>query len=108
VAIWNTDIETIYVKYISNDVTYGLNLGLYPENYCSALGAHLALRSALPITRDKVTRNDLIALKREALATSRRLDAVDESVKSKPVGRLVGTRLWIGVRPSFANGKIRF
>jgi hypothetical protein len=107
-GVWYTNIETIYIKYVSNDVSYGLNLGLYPENYCAAFGTHMALRAALPITRDKATRNDLVLLNDRMLSQSKRLDAVDESVKRKPTGRLVGSRVGFGSRPQFANGKIRF
>lgn len=107
-GVWYMEIDTVYVRYVSNHSTYGLNLGLYPENYCAALGTHMALRSALPITRDKATRNDLVLLNDRYLASARRLDAVDESVKRKPVGRLVGSRLGFNSRPDFANGKVRF
>lgn len=105
-GVWYTSINEMYVRYVSNDVSYGLNLSLYPENYCSAFGTHMALRAALPITRDKATRNDLVLLNDRLLAKAKRLDAVDESVKRKPVGRLVSTRAGFGRGPVFRNGRI--
>lgn len=107
-STWYMNLQTVYVAYVSNDVSYGLNLGIYPENYAHFVGTRLALRSSLPISRDKFTRNDLISLSKEALATSKKLDAINEPVRTKPPGRLVTSRLGSGRRPYFRGGKISF
>lgn len=106
-GIWYTSVDTIYIRYVSKGEDYGLNLGLYPENYCVALTAEMALRSALPISKDRGTRNDLIRIKTEALAKSRRLDALDERIKRAPPGRWVSSRGRV-TGPHFSNGRMRW
>jgi hypothetical protein len=93
-GVWYSDLQTLYIRYVSSHADYGGDIGLFPENYCVALTADMALRSSLQITKDRVSRNDLM------------LDALDERVKRKPPGR------WPMVRgrsssPRFSNGKIR-
>lgn len=103
--VWYADVNIIYLRYVSNGTTYGLDLGKYPEYYANFVGARMALRSSLPITRDKFTRNDLLTIDNRALAKAKKLGAVNEPVKVKPVGRLVQARLG---RPTLTtrNGKL--
>lgn len=104
-GVWYADIDTVYLRYVSNGTDYGLDLGKYPEYYAAFVGARLALRSSLPITRDKFTRNDLLTLDTRSLAKAKKLGAVNEPVKTKPVGRLVQSRLG---RPTMTsrNGRL--
>jgi hypothetical protein len=105
---WYSNLTVMYVSYVSNDTSYGLNLAIYPENYAHFVGTRLALRSSLPISRDKFTRNDLISLSKDALGVSKRLDAINEPVKQKPPGRLTTSRVGNSRRPYFRGGKISF
>jgi hypothetical protein len=102
---WYSEHSRLYVRYVSNDNAYGFDLGKYPENYCSAFGAFMALRTALPITKDRGDRNDLVQLSEELLQTAKRLDAVDERVKRKPAGRWTRAR-GISTGPHFAGGRM--
>lgn len=81
-----TDSPTLWIQHVSNAATHGLNLALYPANYEQAVASWLAYQSVLPISKDKGDRADLLRLHGKTLADSRRLDAVDEAVKSKPSG----------------------
>lgn len=83
----------LYVTYVSDDESYGLNLGAYPELYSEAFGAELAYVSGLPITKDKGTKNDLLVIKKRLLNEAKRVNAVDERVKGKPVSSWVRNRL---------------
>lgn len=90
---WYANVDTLYVKYISNDDDYGLNIDEWPQSFAVALEAYLAFRTGLPISGDKSNRNDLYQLFKTLLNEAKTLDAVNESVKSPPAGRLVRTRL---------------
>ena len=105
-GVWYAPVTDIYLAYLSNDASYGLNLGLWTENFAEYVGAQLALNCALPITRDKFTRNDLLTLSSNYLKVAKRLDAVDEPIKRKPMGRLVQSRLGGYSGPNFRNGKM--
>ncbi|MCA9245238.1 MAG: hypothetical protein KDA32_14875, partial [Phycisphaerales bacterium] len=39
---WFTDLQQIYVRYVSNDASYGLDYSLWPENFTRFVEAFLA------------------------------------------------------------------
>ena len=104
---WFCDVPTIYVAYVSNDASYGMDLGAWPPSFTEYVETSLASRSAIPVTKDRGTRNDLIVLTRQNLATAKKYDAIGEAVKQKPVGRLVRSRMGNAATPTFRNGMIR-
>lgn len=104
--VWYADTTPLYLQYVSNGATYGLDLAKYPEYYANWVGVRLALVSALPITKDRGTRNDLLTLDTRYLATAKKLGAVDEPIKRKPMGRLVSARRGLGSNTTVRNGKL--
>lgn len=90
------DANPLYLRYVSNDASYGLNLGAWPEDFCEVVKARLAFEVALAITGDRGLRQDALGLFEKSLATAKSLDAIDERVKVKPEGRLVRSRFQSG------------
>jgi hypothetical protein len=90
---WYANVDTLYVRYVSNNASYGLDLDKWPPTFAKALSAYLAFESGLPISGDRGNRNDIFSLHKSLLARAKTLDAFDESVKRDPPGRLVRTRL---------------
>lgn len=90
------NVDTLYLRYISNEESYGLNIGAWPEDFCEVVKARLAFETALAITGDRGLRQDALALFDKNLSTAKTLDAIDERVKFKPEGRLVRARLQNG------------
>ena len=86
------DEESFYLRYVSDDADYGMNLGAWPETFAEGVGYALAFRSAIPIAKDRGDRNDLMTLAERWYAKAKIRNAVDERVKSKPTGRLVRSR----------------
>lgn len=74
---WFTDISPIYVKYVSNDPNFGLNMSLWTPGFIEYLSCYLAFLVAPRIKQDMNFVNNLEKLlkrrKAEALAT----DAMD-------------------------------
>lgn len=98
-SYWFSVYPVLYVSYVSGDAQWGRDLGKWPEAVADACAADLAERSGLPITQDKGTKNDLQFIKKRALVDAKRLNAVDERVKGKPLSswasnRLAGSRGW--------------
>lgn len=96
-AYLRSEYSRLYATFVSNDPAFGMNLGAWPEAVADAAGAELAYRSGLPITKDRGTKNDLLLIKKRVLVEAKRLNAVDERVKEKPLSswarnRLVGSR----------------
>lgn len=96
---WYANVDTLYVRYVSNDASYGLSIASWPASYAKAMEAYLAFETGLPVSGDRGNRNDLFQLYKSRLARAKTLDAFDESVKFPPAGRLVRARF------SGRNGK---
>lgn len=105
-GILYTSHSTIYVEYVSNGASYGLDLGKYPETYAEALGAWMAAKAVLPISKDRGDRSDLGKIYREMLAAAKGTDAIDERVKWRPEGSWVRARSLGRGRPYTRNGRI--
>jgi hypothetical protein len=89
---WFADIDPIYVNYVSDDDAYGWNVGAWRQPFAKAFEAYLAYECGLPISSDRGNRSDMFTLFKKLLAEAKSLDAVDERVQRKPVGRLVRSR----------------
>lgn len=88
-----SDQSRLFMSYVSDDVNYGRNLGAFTELFAEAMAAELAYQSGLPITKDRGTKNDLLIIKKQALFDAKRLEAVDERVKFRPVGSWATSRI---------------
>lgn len=105
---WFTDRAQMYVRWVSNGPSYGLDLGKYPENYARVVACHMAIEAALPISKDRGSRADLInEFQAIILPRAKRLDAIDERVKRKPAGRWSRARFLNGAARVFIrNGRM--
>lgn len=52
-AMWYADIDTIYVRYVSNDAAYGGNLAGWPRSFTEFVAAHFASKIILKISSDE-------------------------------------------------------
>lgn len=89
---WFANIDTLYLRYVSNDAQYGLNIGSWTQAFAKCLEAYLAFETGLPVSGDRGNRNDLFSLYEKRLTRAKTLDAFDESVKYSPQGRFVRAR----------------
>lgn len=77
-------IDSIYLKYVSNDTSYGYDLSLWPPSFVSYAEAYFGLQIAPKLVQDKDTQ-DKIAETVERLHTiSLSKDALNEGVKFPP------------------------
>jgi hypothetical protein len=90
---WYANVDTLYLRYVSNDELYGLNLENWRQPFAKAMEAWLAFESGLPISGDRGNRNDMMGLFKERLARAKILDAVDERVQWKKPGRWTRARI---------------
>lgn len=60
-SYWFSDLDTIYVKYISNDNSYGYDLSLWPQTFVKFVSAYLAMETCERITQNRVKRIDMEA-----------------------------------------------
>lgn len=78
---WYSDIDTIYVRYVSNHATYGLNYATWPESFREYVEEYFCNRVVLKITQDEDKKNasDKRLKKKLAHAKSRAAMAVATS-----------------------------
>lgn len=87
-----TDQSTLYLKYISNGATYGLNLAVWPQTFANGVSHLLASNAAMGVTKSRSDEADERKAAEIDITKAKVRSAVDERVKAKPVGRLVRAR----------------
>lgn len=87
-AYWYANIDTIYVRYVSNDTAYGGDYDLWPTTFTEYVKAYLANRSCKAIT-GKAPDNDMKQELERLLSSARSKDAMNEPTKTFPEGSWV-------------------
>lgn len=87
---WYSDLETIYVSYVSNDSSYGADLTLWPESFVKLVEAYLANEIAGSLTGSDPVKVEK-ALTR-ALKSARSLDAMNRPTAFMPTGSWASAR----------------
>lgn len=89
---WFANVDPLYVKYVSNDTAYGLDLSIWSETFADYVAHRLAVKTCKGIT-GKMPDADMLALEKKALAIARSKDAMDEPPGFPPRGSWVNSRL---------------
>lgn len=55
-GFWFSDLDTLYIKYVSNAASYGGDLSLWPASFKDFVAAHFASKIVLKITNDEARR----------------------------------------------------
>ena len=90
---WWADLDTIYVRYVSNDSQYGGDFSLWPPNFTIYAEHELAAQVAPRLSgydRDRV--RELKQLAKEALDEAKNTDAMEEAANFQPEGSWVRAR----------------
>lgn len=93
-AYWNANCDPLYVQYVSNDASYGLNTSLWPQTFKRLLEAYLALQIA-PDPHASISAAKLQELKdhySRMLRDARSKDAFNQAPQRPPPGRLSRSR----------------
>lgn len=84
---WASDLQTMFVSYISNDASYGLDYSLWPEHFTRWCEYDLAMKIApRSVSLDDNKRADLKKDWQKALNMARSYDAMDEPARFPPSG----------------------
>lgn len=85
-GFWYCDLDEIYVKYISDDVEFGMNLNKWPESYVQLVEAYLASQIVASLTNSEAKEQKVQAAYKDALKTALGRDAMKIPPKSIPRG----------------------
>lgn len=75
---WWSDTQTLFVKYVSNNNQYGMNLSLWPESFKQFCAAHFASKIVGSLTHDKQIKKDVMDERERLVNGARGKDAMNE------------------------------
>jgi hypothetical protein len=80
------NLNTIYVKFVSKDASYGYNMALWPQAFIEYFECYLAMRGAKRITQSPAKEAEAEKAFKEQGTLARSLNAMDEPAKFFPAG----------------------
>lgn len=104
-GFWYSDLDEIYVKYVSNDANYGMNLSLWPYSFTEYVKAYFASRIVGKIAAKDTLRAAITGrggILENAHLTAKNRDSMAEPTKFPPRGNWVQAR--IGDNGSWRDG----
>lgn len=90
-GLWYADCDPLYVRYVSSDAAWGMDLSLWPQTFVAYAAARLAVRASKRITGANAS-DDLLRDERVARANAMSKDAMDEPPGFPPTGSWVLSR----------------
>ena len=70
-GFWYADIDPIYVRYVSNDVDYGLDLGKWPQTFAEYVALHFASRIIIKLSESHEKFANIVKLREKALIVAK-------------------------------------
>ncbi len=89
---WYCDLDLVYIKYVSNDPTFGADMNRWPRTFSRYVASHFALEIAFKLTTDK----DKQKLA-EGIWKMRKLDALNKDAMNGPPMQPASTS-WVRAR----------
>lgn len=83
---WYADETELYVRYVSNDSSYGNSLARWPRSFTEFVAAHFAAKVARKITGSEETMLKMIKLRDQILLEAKGRDAMADPPKFRPPG----------------------
>lgn len=89
---WWGDLDTLFVKYVSDDPLYGKNLAGWPETFKLFVASHFASLIVKSLTHSKEIQDRVEAIRRKNLVSCRGKDGMNEPPGFFPRGQLSRAR----------------
>jgi hypothetical protein len=100
--LWYANQSPIFIAYVSNSVSYGLDLGKWPSRFTEFVAVHLAAKTALSITGSDAKRDACITMReKQYLPNALATDVMQDPPRRFPAGSWVRARMgaaWRGSR----------
>lgn len=75
---WYADLDTIYVRYVSDDVAYGMNIGRWPESFRELVQVHFASKIIKKLSNSEAEVENLLKLREKLLRTAKNRSLLNE------------------------------
>ena len=90
---WYADLQTIYVQFVSNDISYGADLSLWPETFAKTVAADLAHEIVGNLTQDDKTAARVVREWTYWMKEAKAIDAMNRPTQYLPQGSWLRSRL---------------
>lgn len=90
---WFSDLDVIYVKYISKDTSYGLDLSIWPMSFEDFVATYLADSICERLTQNASKAQEIHKAWKEARAKANGIDGTNKPTQMVPVGTWARSRL---------------
>jgi hypothetical protein len=94
---WYSDLDTIYVRYVSDDPAYGMNLNKWPETFREVVAVHFASKIILKLSNSETELVRLEKKRDHMLKVAKNSSAQKEPTQFPPMGA------WTRSRNRFPN-----
>lgn len=92
-GFWFCDLDTIYVRYVSDDNAYGYDLSIWPQTFVRFVESYLAEQICERLTQNSTKLDGLMKLTRKRVIDARSKDAMNEPAKFMPRGTWTKARM---------------
>lgn len=89
---WYADVDVLYVRYVSNNTSYGTNYTSWPAKFADFVAAHFASKIILKLTSDEEKRDSVLRYRQKALLEAKNVDAMGDPTRFPPSGSWVNAR----------------
>lgn len=80
-GFWFADIDPLYIRYVSNDVDFGMDLGKWPQSFADFVAMHFASRIIYKLSASDARQSELRKQREEFLLTAKNKAAMAEPTK---------------------------
>lgn len=88
------DWQTLYVRYVSSDADYGMDMSLWPQTFCRFVESYLAFHASVQMNQSDAKQVKLEAWMKKKLVDAGAKDAQQEPEKERPPGKWAMSRRW--------------
>lgn len=100
-AFWYCNYDTLYIRYVSSNSSYGADLSLWPESQIEYIECELAYRVCRQLTGDDGLTEQLRIDSERAKRKAKSIDQMNQAPKRPPLGSWASAR--IGGNRSFGG-----
>lgn len=108
IGYWFSHLDQIFVKFVSDDASFGTNYAAWPESFTEFVKAYFASKIILRVTSDEKRREDLLHPKTGILEqkklVAKNKDAFNGPFQQPPAGAWIRSRYGRNGRGAWADG----
>jgi hypothetical protein len=103
---WFAELDTIYVRYVSDDDSYGMDMGKWPQTFAKYVSTYLANEIVTKLTNGEARALKIERSLKIALRDAKSKDAINEATKFLPSGTWASARLGTSRRDGGGRGNL--